>query len=304
MSALTGGHFAEDPRFNIVRMSFANLSNWVGWKPDLSASSEFKFRESESKLSLDQRNEDLVIEFVLGNQRSLQEIITLCSHVQMLGRIGLNDAASMTKIIISRGKGDDYHEFFTSEIREDNSVDSEEYFQIFKSNTLFHFDDIDGLSGISNWIEVAEKFYPVIVLLKNSRKNSMDHIEINTIRNIIAAESFSAIKYGKRLKNLGKDSLENRLNIMANYAGDTFFKKIEAEQWAKSVVKSRNNSLIHRSSHHHNDSIRKLYWISESLYCLLVLCLLRESGVSGTTLNQVQEHGMLECVMEEVRRYL
>lgn len=309
ISALTGGHFEEDPHVNLVKMQFANLANWVGWKPDLVASSKFKFREKESQLSLSQRDGELVIKFSLGDQHSLQEINTLCSHIQMLGGIGLNDEAPLTKVFISHEKGDRTYEFFTSEMKADNSVDSKEYFWVFKQNTLFHFNDIGGVDGLVKWIEIAEKFYPVILLLKDSRKNSTDYVEINTIRNMIATETFSKIKYGKKLNNSEKNSFKNRLKILAKCAGDIFFKEIDADRWAKTIVQSRNNSLIHRNFRdidiqQRSELIRKFYWLSESLYYILVLCLLREAGVPEATRSMVQGHGMIEWVAEEVRRYL
>ena len=295
--ALVGEHFAEETRFNLVTMHFENLSNWVGWEPDLSASVEFNFRGKDSRVNLARDSEDLVIDFNLGDQYSIDEIVNLCSHAQMLGKIGLCDSAPMTKIAISQEKGDAAHELFTNEIRKDNSADSNEYFQIFKTNTIFHFNDIDGLSGMARWVEIAEKFRPVIALLKDSRKNPTEHLEANAIKNIIAAETFAKIQLGVKRVKFGK-----ALAGLAKYAGETFEESIQSPKWAQEIAILRND-MIHPSTSR-IPSPEKMYWLSETIYYLLILCMLRECGVPEKTLTAIQKHGMLEWVAEESRRYL
>ena len=298
ISVLMGGHFPEEPRFDLVRTHFVNLSNWMRRKPDLFTSAEFKFRGTNTKVSLSQHSEDLAIEFILEDQRSLDDIVALCSHVQMLGEIGLNDSAPITKIIMTQSLGDIACELLTSEIKADTSTDAEEYFRAFMTNTLFHFGDVNGINGMAKWIEISEKFRPVIALLKDSRRNPLEHVDSNTIKNIIAAEFFAKIRSEvEYIKNFKKTLCE-----LADYAGETFADSIQSKKWAPKVVSLRKD-LVHPVPSR-IPSPEKMYWMSETIYYLLVLCLLRECGIPEKTLVAVQVHGMLEWVGEEVRRYL
>lgn len=298
ISVLTGGHFPEEPRFNLVKMHFANLSNWMKGKPNLATFSEFEFRGTETRMALVQHNDDLAIEFILDDQNSLDEIIDLCSHIQMLGEIGLNDSAPMTCLTVSKELGKTWYELFTSEIQADKSMDFEEYFQAFLNNTIFHFSDIGGLDGMARWIETSEKFRPVITLLKDARRNPMEHLDSNAIKNIIAAEIFAKIQS----KTTKITNFRRTLRSLAEYAGEPFIGSLQADKWAQKVVILRKD-LIHPVSAR-IVSPEESYWLSETIYYLLVLCLLKECGIPEGALTAIQKHGMLEWVGKEFRRYL
>ncbi len=86
---------------------------------------------------------------------------------------------------------------------------------------------------------------------------------------------------------MGK-KLKNRLLDLAHYAGSPFTELVgDAEAWAEEVKTARNSLVHHDGGRPERPPASRLHYLSESIFYLVVLCLLREAGMNDELLNGV-----------------
>ena len=74
-------------------------------------------------------------------------------------------------------------------------------------------------------------------------------------------------------------NLARELPLLAQQAGDAFKELVgDADKWAKRVVQTRINIVVHPGLRGGADSC-DVIWLADSLHLLVVLCLLEECGV-------------------------
>ena len=160
---------------------------------------------------------------------------------------------------------------------------------------LFTFEDIGGLEGIVNWFNVSEKFGPVIGVLLGQWYIPKMYVENRFFNAITAAETFHRIRIQEQVVDFLK-----ALKSLAEEAGDTFSSLVgDIDQWAKKVIQTRFRNVVHRGLHENEDP--DLYLLSESVYFLVVLCLLQECGVPKDTLTKMQYHQRFRLLKEQIR---
>ena len=161
---------------------------------------------------------------------------------------------------------------------------------------LFTFEDIGGLEGIAKWMKTSSKFKPVIDSLLSHWYLPIMYTDNRFLNIIIAAEALERIRLNKQNFNFSKG-----LERLADYAGDPFKSLVqEFGPWIKEVVRLRINNLVHRGLHEDIEGPR-MFWLSESLYFLVVLCLLRECGVSESTLSKITRHQRFISTAEQLK---
>ena len=156
---------------------------------------------------------------------------------------------------------------------------------IHPSQMLFTFDDIGGLEGIARWVRTATKFKTVVGSLLSHWYLPTIYTDNRFLNIIIAAEALERIRQNQQNINFS-----NGLEGLANYAGKPFKMLVQdVKPWVNEVVRLRINNLVHRGLHGDIEGPR-LFWLSESLYFLVVLCLFRECGVAEKTLSKITRH--------------
>ena len=147
---------------------------------------------------------------------------------------------------------------------------------------LVSFDGLGGIDGIGRWLDCAAKYKGTLAALLSHRYIPRMYTD-NRFGNILtAAEALSRVRSGKQHIKL-RPSLES----LADEAGEPFRAIVlDVGSWAKRVVDTRVLNVVHRGLHE-NDS-PNLYALSESVYFLVVMCLLREVGVDSDTLCRIQ----------------
>ena len=143
------------------------------------------------------------------------------------------------------------------------------------SKMLFTYDGLGGLSGVDSWLTMAKTFRPVIGLLMSRWYEPGLHVELQFFSMVTAAETFARIQRQKQ-----NFKFKTALETLAGHAGAPFQSVVdEVGPWAKRVVRTRDNHVVHRGLQGDADG-ESLYWLTASLYVLVVLCLLRKCGVS------------------------
>ena len=149
-------------------------------------------------------------------------------------------------------------------------------------NTIFSFDDIGGIEGVRQWMELAHRFDAVVGSLMRHWYIPSMYIQDRFFNSVVAAEALARIRAGQQNINLRME-----LEGLAGYAGDVFLSIVDdSDLWAKRVVRVRDNNIVHIGLRRDIGSF-SLQLLSESLYYLVVLCLLRECGVPDEALKKL-----------------
>ena len=161
---------------------------------------------------------------------------------------------------------------------------------------LFTFDDIGGLDGIAKWLKTSARFRQVIDSLLSHWYLPDIYTDNRLLNMIIAAEALERIRLQKQDLNFREALID-----LAGVAGNPFRVIVEdVSTWASEIVRIRTRNLVHRGLHGNLEGLRP-YYLSESLYLLVVLCLLRECGITEETLTKVQGHQAFGRLARELR---
>jgi hypothetical protein len=186
---------------------------------------------------------------------------------------------------------------------------------------LFPFSEIGGLPTIARWVKVARKYQTVTGSLLSIRYAAGLYVE-NRFNNVIsAAESFHRLRFsneirpkdefklfvraltravpqehrnwlGNQLQYSNEPRLRNRLSEMAAYVGEGFAAlSDDADAWATVVTESRNRLTHHDKDRAINFESGDLYFLTESVFALVMLCLFRECEMDDKALAAIAESG-------------
>ena len=190
-------------------------------------------------------------------------------------------------------------------------------------HVLFQFDDIGRLATIAQWLKVARQYHTVVGSLLSIRYAAGLYVE-NRFNNVIsAAESFHRFRFpnyvmpedefevfrrslikagprdhrnwlGSQLQYSNEPRLRDRLSGMVAHAGAAFAAVCDdGDAWVTVVTESRN-----RLTHHDEDRAiafqqGDLYFLTESVFTLVMLCLFRECGMTDDTLTTIGANGSM-----------
>lgn len=242
-----------------------------------------------------------VVDLCFNEKQPLDDLLRVCSDLQNLVSLGINSTAYIKRIGLScslpedapaeRPDCEDIELYMRLRGRESSDDDS----IIHPMDMLFTYDDIGGLDGVSKWLTISDKFNSVINLMLSHFYIPVIYTENQFMNALVAAESFERIKQQKRNINL-KDSLK----AMANSVEGAFGTLVtDIDSWAGEIVRVRINSVVHPGLQPRATGWR-MRWLAESLYFLVVLCLLRECGMPEEVLMKVQQHRRFKHVAEQI----
>jgi hypothetical protein len=105
-----------------------------------------------------------------------------------------------------------------------------------------------------------------------------------------------------QLQHSNEPRFKDRLLRLAEHAGATFDALVgNVSTWARAVTDTRNRSVVHRNSAREPEGLAwSLYLLSESVYFLVALCLLRECEAPEMTVQKVQEHRRFMWLAEQL----
>lgn len=187
---------------------------------------------------------------------------------------------------------------------------------------FFLLDQIGGLKTVGKWIDVSRRFRIVLGSLLTVRYSARLYAE-NRYQNVIsAAETFHRMRfpnhvtppsefksYRRKLvravrKTVGgkaaswllnqllysnEPRLRQRLESMAEYAGEGFTAIVgDIEVWSAIVAMLRNRLTHHDAGKDVKGTPEDLVFLTDSIYLLVMMCLLRECDVPDIVLENIQ----------------
>ena len=323
--ALLGAHFDEGEQlvFNGVTLSIQNLEHWIG----LSAVSiELDYDENskeieqvriiytprekiaakaglgelalsfESVLVGDHIVESTIrqkraIEIRFTESRSLEDALRVCTSLQNLVTIGIGSPVSINGVSLLRTDTDRPIDFVAQLI---GAASREGHKPPHPREMLFTFEGFGGLDGLTKWLEVADKYQLVIDMLLSPVYRPPWYIEHRFFDAITAAETLARMRQGEEHINRHKFK---QLAVEASTEFETLVGDVD--KWADRVLDARRDKLVHRGFREGERPPLGLF--TESLYFLVILCLLRESGASDDTLASIQKHKRFQFLAKELR---
>ena len=334
---LSGAHFeaGEPLKFNAVYLEMRHLEHWVwksgtrkdvkqddsgrgiseiqvSFKPpsksviptdigSLELEHTYSFRHDPIIETTITQGCSIGIKFVESYQ--LEDAIKVGNSLQNLLTVGVHSPSSFKKVTLSRPglvhtlpSGREVPELISVYTQFRGSDIPKQDKAIHPTQMLFTFDDIGGLDGIAKWLVTSDKFRLVIDSLLSHWYLPTVYTDNRLLNTIIAAEAFQRIRLKQPNINFGKALID-----LAKLAGEPFRYIVEdVNIWAKEIVCARNNNLVHRGLQEDLEG-QRMYDLSEALYFLVVLCLLRECGISEETLAKIQNHQRFRRVKEQLR---
>lgn len=272
-------------------------------------------------------------------KRLLDDLLKVCMAVQHLVTVGVDAAAPIEALTLKHEKHtrqigsktiNEPIELY-AQLQGADSPGAEK--RILPHEMLFTFDDLGGLEGLSRWLGVADKFEPVIGTLLAHRYISRTYMENRLQNAVFAAETFDRLRFPNRVQShkvhkakvdsiiaaapedhqkwlreqlafSNEPRLIDRLVRLAQHAGPTFETLVsDPGEWAKATKDARNRT-VHRGRRGKQLDGASLFSLAESVYFLVCLCLLRESGVSEEDLRKVQTHRRFGWLRERLQDHL
>ena len=334
---LSGAHLEEDEplEFNAIHLELSHLDQWV-WKSGTDI--DVTWDDSGGGISGIQINYeppqksvlpieigDLEVVYTFGfrpdpitetaiwqrcsigvkfkESRLLEDAIKVGTSLQNLLTIGVDSPSSFQQVILAHtdlvrtlpsGKEFSAPIYMYAQFIGSNIPGQEK--NIHPMRMLFTFDDIGGLDGIAKWLETSAKFRQVVDSLLSHRYLPTTYTDNRLLNTIIAAEALERIRLQKQgLK------FRNALMDLIKVAGKPFRAMVkDTNTWIKEIVQARINHLVHRGLHSDLEG-QRMYVLSESLYFLVVICLLRECGIPEATLSKIQNHQRFVWVAKQLQ---
>ena len=322
----TGKHFGDDEllEFDSVSVHLRHLEHWVNrtgvelwvepWQDPKEATTfgltytplenlvattsicdlELRFCGKLIKEYLVQNTIEQRCSFILRfpRPRPLRSVLQLCSALQDIVTIGAFTPSQITRLILGIPDSDadlvsvweDQRQVQLYAGLSGSGLPDMEKSPI-HLDMLFIFDDMGGLDGVAKWIEESDRLRIVLSALMNYWYVPEQTEESKFFNVIAAAEALARIRAQQQNVNFKRE-----LKSLACNAGHSFKILVgDVDCWVNEIVQTRINNVGHRGLRGYADSIR-LSMLSESVYLLVVLCLLRECEVSADASNRVQEH--------------
>ena len=223
----------------------------------------------------------------------LEDVLRVCATLQDLVTIGVDAPTVVTKLSLDTVRNKRVQLYGWTR----DSHAKAQAKQIHPTRMMFTFGQLGGLNSISAWLKVSDHYKSVTSLLV-SHWYQPDLYEENRFLNIvIAAEMLERIRTQEQRVNL-----KAALKRFAAEVWDVFKSLVDdPDAWAAEIARVRNSQVAHRGLVEEIEGHR-LYDLTESLYYLVVFCLLKECGVSADVFSSIQQHRKFRRLALNLRR--
>lgn len=199
---------------------------------------------------------------------------------------------------------------------------------------FFNYDQAGGITTVARWLSISRQYRLVLGLLLSIRYSQRLYEE-NRLTNVIsAAETFHRMRfpneilpasvfksYKRRIAKATKASLgrsardwvnaqlehsneprlRERLGVIAEYCGQSFAEFTgDVQLWARIVVMLRNRLTHHDPNQGIPRQPADLSHITESVYIMTMLALLRECGISEAVYGDFQKSRRIAFVRSQL----
>ena len=241
----------------------------------------------------------------LNEAQPLTTVMQLGSDLQDLLTICANATAAITRFSLRHSElkretpsgGIRYHPIELHVQHRGNHALSDTA-KILSPRMLVTFDELGGIAGIGRWLTCASKYKGALAALLSHRYIPRMYTD-NRFENIVtAAEALARVRCGKQ-----HIKLRPALESLAEEAGEPFRALVQdVNGWTKRIVTTRTNNVVHRGLH--ENEAPDLYALSESVYFLVVMCLIRECGVDIDTSTNIGKTQAFTRLSSDLQRAL
>ena len=313
-------------KFTSVRVQLGGLASWVGrsglsvdWLPAEAGKPTGIRLTYESVPSIEKETDDgsiavafswwcqpgpleksivehkCALDYRFRAPQPLSKITNVCSSLRNLLTICAHAPSDILDAKLTHADLDRPIDLYTKWIGAGAQTERGEDALIRRSRMAFTFDDIGGLEGIRSWLKLVNRDSVVVALLVSHWYVPPLYQEQRYFNAVVAAETLLRIRKKEQQVNLKKGLQELAGEVEAVFTplvGDF-------TAWAREVVRTRDNFVVHPGLRGNSDGYR-LYLLSESIYLLVVLTLLRECGVSLDSLNNIRNHEHFSWLADEL----
>ena len=224
--------------------------------------------------------------------QTLSDTIGFCTALQDLVTIGVNAPVSIDRVHLQHADLDRAISFFAKLIGPTGPEVTEPPAAI---DQLFSFGDVGGLQGVAKWIAVADKYRSVVSALLSPEYRPPWYVEHRFFDAITSVESFARIQ--SREDHINRYKLKQ----LGHWVGAAFQDLVgDVDRWVDMVWDARRDNVVHRGLREAKRP--QLYLLSESLYFLGLLSLIRECELPDRTLERIQKHSRFRRTADELRR--
>jgi hypothetical protein len=179
---------------------------------------------------------------------------------------------------------------------------------------FFPFEQLGGLEAIGRWLTLylENQYYNVISAAETFHRIRFPNevmpraVYMSYRRKLVKAiKSSLGAKTGdwlnEQLLYSNEPRLRARLVELANYAGPAFGWLVgDVELWAKTVTQARNRLTHHDPKQQLGVDHVGLYWLVDSLYVLVMLCLFQECDVSAEAIERIKTARRITFIREQL----
>ena len=164
------------------------------------------------------------------------------------------------------------------------------------TDMFFTYDHIGGIAGVAKWLTVASRYKVVLDVLLSDSYVQQIYSDIRFANAIIATEALIRIRLNRQ-----RFKLEKELEKLAYEVGEIFQLLVgDVTHWAREVKTTRVDHIIHRGLY--EGERPRLFLLSDSLYFLVGLSLLRECNVNDVVWQNIQNHKRFKWLADQLKR--
>ena len=276
-----------------VRLNYESLPPIETQVKDGSIALSFPWRWKTDPMGKTVVEHKCAFEYRFREPQPLDRVFEVCASIRNLVTICTHATSAILDTKLTHSDIDRPIDFYAQWIGTGSSIDKN---AVHRLKMPFTFDDIGGLEGIRAWLDLASRYSELIAMLVSHWYAPTLYQEQRYFNAVVAAETLIRIRRNERRVNLGKalwDLAQENRCIFEPLVGDL-------STWAQGVVQGRDNYVVHPGLRGSSDGYR-LYLLSESIYVLVVLTLLRECRVPVDSLMNIQNHQHFEWLAAKLK---
>lgn len=164
------------------------------------------------------------------------------------------------------------------------------------SDLMFSYTDIGQLDGVVKWLKVANRYRVVLSALSSYWLSATPYSGNRFFNVCTAAEALRRIQLEQQNFNLSRE-----LRKLTDMAGGLFLDLVgDVDKWSNKVIRTRQNDVVHPGLHDELEP-NELEVLADSMYFLVLLCLLAECGLQENVTSSIKSARRFHTLQQELR---
>jgi hypothetical protein len=165
---------------------------------------------------------------------------------------------------------------------------------------FFTLDDIGGMSGLAEWMRVAEKYRSSLGRAMATKYAERMYVSDKLLNRAAALDGFDRI-----LTGIGRGRyFADRIRQCIEIAGPQFESLVHDPAKLTTELKDHRDEIAHHYGRWMRQETEQQLYISDAAYWLLMFCLLRQASVADSTFDKLLSHRKLQFLANKLRAIL